>query len=79
MHETLHNHAPAQHCMGARVPGPCLQHLSHLYKNTGALVGAYLRIDIPKLPQLDQYNYVLFTGAHWARGLAAAGAMALPA
>lgn len=40
-----------------------LQHLSHLYKNTGALVGAYLRIDIPKLPQLDQYNYVLFTGA----------------
>jgi hypothetical protein len=37
------------------------KHLSHLYKNTGALVGAYLRIDIPKLPQLDQYNYVLFT------------------
>ena len=41
----------------------CVQPLSHLYKNTGAIVGAYLRIDIPKLPQLDQYNYVLFTGA----------------
>ncbi|KAI7845916.1 hypothetical protein COHA_000462 [Chlorella ohadii] len=34
---------------------------SHLYKSTGAIVGAYLRIDIPKLPHFDQYNYVLFT------------------
>lgn len=40
----------------------CLQKQSHLYKNVGAIVGAYLRIDIPKLPHFDQYNYVLFTG-----------------
>ena len=48
---------------------PCHpQRQSHLYKSTGAIVGAYLRIDIPKLPRFDQYNYVLFTGAHWAAG-----------
>ena len=42
---------------------PGQQRQSHLYKNVGAIVGAYLRIDIPKLPHFDQYNYVLFTGA----------------
>ncbi|KAL4421857.1 hypothetical protein ABPG77_001339 [Micractinium sp. CCAP 211/92] len=34
---------------------------SHLYRTDGALVGAFQRIDIPILPELDQYNYVLFT------------------
>ncbi len=58
---------------------PAMQKYSQLYGSDGALVGAFQRMDIPILPQLDQYNYVLFTGAHWARGLAAAGAMALPA
>ncbi len=40
----------------------CLQLYSHLYRTDGALVGAFQRIDIPILPELDQYNYVLFTG-----------------
>ncbi|KAI7840968.1 hypothetical protein COHA_005197 [Chlorella ohadii] len=34
---------------------------SQLYGSDGALVGAFQRMDIPILPQLDQYNYVLFT------------------
>ena len=59
-----------------------LQKQSHLYKNVGALVGAYLRIDIPKLPHFDQYNYVLFTGVwRWPRknfaGCSMAGAAVL--
>ena len=41
---------------------PCLQLYSHLYRTDGALVGAFQRIDIPILPELDQYSYVLFTG-----------------
>ena len=39
-----------------------LQHYSHLYGSDGALVGAFQRIDLPLLPDLSQYNYVLFTG-----------------
>jgi hypothetical protein len=34
---------------------------SPLYLSTTSLFGAYQRMDIPMLPQLDQYNYALFT------------------
>lgn len=40
-----------------------VQKYSQLYGSDGALVGAFQRMDIPILHQLDQYNYVLFTGA----------------
>lgn len=43
-----------------------LQAFSHLYANTDSMVSTFLRIDIPKLEELDQYNYVLFTGGHTA-------------
>ena len=38
------------------------QTLTPLYNNNGSILATFLRIDIPKLPHFDQYNYVLFTG-----------------
>lgn len=35
---------------------------SHLYASDDAIFGTWQRIDIPLLPQLAQFNYVLFTG-----------------
>ncbi|PRW61424.1 Glycosyl transferase family 8 [Chlorella sorokiniana] len=35
--------------------------LTPLYNNNGSILATFLRIDIPKLPHFDQYNYVLFT------------------
>ncbi|GFR46701.1 hypothetical protein Agub_g8320 [Astrephomene gubernaculifera] len=39
-----------------------LQH-SHLYKNPDALVSTFQRVDLPVVPILDQYTYVLYTDA----------------
>ena len=36
---------------------------SHLYKNPEMAVGTWQRIDIPILPELEQYEYILFTDA----------------
>ena len=44
------------------LPAPALQTLTPLYNNNGSILATFLRIDIPKLPHFDQYNYVLFTG-----------------
>lgn len=38
------------------------QRFSHLYSSPGQVVGTFQRIDIPVLPQLVQYEFVLFTG-----------------
>lgn len=46
----------------ALLRGSCLQHFSHLYQSPGQVVGTFQRIDIPVLPQLLQYEFVLFTG-----------------
>lgn len=43
-------------------PRHALQHFSHLYHSPGQVVGTFQRIDIPVLPQLLQYEFVLFTG-----------------
>ncbi|KAI7840394.1 hypothetical protein COHA_005895 [Chlorella ohadii] len=37
------------------------QRFSHLYSSPGRVVGTFQRIDIPVLPQLMQYEFVLFT------------------
>jgi hypothetical protein len=37
-----------------------VQH-SHLYGAEDSLVGTFQRVDVPMLPQLRQYNYILFT------------------
>ncbi|KAG2452983.1 hypothetical protein HYH02_002320 [Chlamydomonas schloesseri] len=39
-----------------------LQH-SHLYKNPDMLVSTFQRVDLPVVPILDQYTYVLYTDA----------------
>ena len=36
---------------------------SHLYANADMQIGTFQRIDIPVLPMLTQYEYVLFTDA----------------
>lgn len=46
---------------------------SHLYASDSALVGAFARIDLPLLPELQQFTYVLFTGR--VGGLASAWAL----
>lgn len=43
-------------------PSPA-QRYSHLYSSPGRVVGTFQRIDIPTLPQLLQFEFVLFTGA----------------
>ncbi len=49
---------------------PWLQTVGPLYSNNGSILATFLRIDIPKLPHFDQYNFVLFTGAgtDWSSG-----------
>jgi hypothetical protein len=37
------------------------QRHSHLFSNASSLIGTYQRIDIPLAPELQQYEYVLFT------------------
>ncbi len=36
---------------------------SHLYKTPDALVSTFQRVDLPLVPLLDQYTYVLYTDA----------------
>jgi hypothetical protein len=40
---------------------------SHLYASDDSIFGTWQRIDIPLLPQLAQYTYVLFTGNKFYR------------
>lgn len=46
------------------LPATLPQRYSHLYLSPGRVVGTFQRIDIPILPQLLQFEFVLFTGAH---------------
>jgi hypothetical protein len=46
----------------AQDKGSNMKH-SHLYASTEMQIGTWQRIDIPKLPELQQYDYVLFTDA----------------
>ncbi len=39
-----------------------MQH-SHLFKNPDMLVSTFQRVDLPVVPILDQYTYVLYTDA----------------
>lgn len=38
-------------------------HFSHLYSSPELMIGTLQRVDIPIQPQLQQYNYVLYTDA----------------
>lgn len=57
------------------LPRPWLQTVGPLYSNNGSILATFLRIDIPKLPHFDQYNFVLFTGAGHRPAVLVKGAM----